>query len=331
MKKYNNAIVTGGAGFIGSHMVDLLLKKKFKVTVIDNFIGGHKKNLLHQKKNKNLTIVNKDILSLNKNRKIFKDIDFIFHFAGLGDLIPSIENPSKYMETNIQGTIRMLEAARHNNVKKFIYAASSSCYGIYNFRTKENTKINPQHPYALSKLLGENAVMHWNKVYNLPVISLRIFNAYGPRVRTTGVYGAVFGVFFKQKLRKKPLTVIGNGQQSRDFIYISDVVSAFYKAAISKKSGEIYNLGSDNPKSINKLANLIGGDIVYIPNRPGEPKTTWANIEKIKKDLKWKPKVKFEIGVKKMLTNINDWALAPLWSPKTIKQATKDWFKYLEK
>lgn len=323
------AIVTGGAGFIGSHMVDLLLIKKFKVIVIDNFSGGHKKNLHHNLKNKNLKIINTDINLIKTKSKVFNKVDYVFHFAGIGDLIPSIENPSKYMSTNVQGTIKILEAARYSKVKKFIYAASSSCYGIYNYRTNEKVKINPEHPYALSKYLGEEAVLHWNKVYGLPVNSIRIFNAYGPRVRTTGVYGAVFGVFFKQKLKNKPLTVIGNGRQARDFIYVTDVVNSFFKAAISNKVGQIYNVGSDNPQSINKLVNLIGGDITYIPDRPGEPRKTWANIDKIKKELKWKPVVKFEDGVKIMLSYIDDWKMAPLWSPKSIKSATKIWFKYL--
>ncbi len=331
MKKIPKAIVTGGAGFIGSHMVDLLLKKKFKVLVLDNFVGGHKKNLSHNIKNKKLKVIKIDICKLDKKNKFFKNTDYVFHFAGLGDLIPSIENPDKYIETNVRGTIKVLEASRHAKIKKFVYAASSSCYGIYNYRTSENTIVNPEHPYALSKYMGEQAVIHWFKVYKLPTISIRIFNAYGPRVRTTGVYGAVFGVFFKQKLQNKPLTVIGDGSQSRDFIFVTDVVEGFYKAAISKKKGQVYNLGSDNPQSIVKLAKLIGGKIIFIPNRPGEPKVTWANTQKIRKELKWKPSIKFENGVKIMLNKIYDWKFAPLWSPRSIKSATKNWFKYLSR
>ena len=298
MLKISKAIVTGGAGFIGSHMVDLLLKKKFKVIVLDNFTGGHKKNLHHHKNNKNLSVFNVDICKIEKKNKHFRDVDFVFHFAGIGDLIPSVENPTKYMETNVQGTIKVLEAARVSKVKKFIYAASSSCYGVYNYRTNEKTRINPEHPYALSKYLGEEAVFHWSKIYKLPVISMRIFNTYGPRVRTTGAYGAVFGVFFKQKLCNKPLTVIGNGKQKRDFLYVTDVVNGFYNAATSKKRNQVYNLGSDKPQSIAKLAKLIGGKIISIPNRPGEPRVTWANTSKIRKDLKWKPLINFEDGLK---------------------------------
>jgi UDP-glucose 4-epimerase len=329
MKK--NCIVTGGAGFIGSHLVDLLLSKNYKVIVIDNLSGGRLENLKHHKNNKKLILKKIDINKINKKNKIFKHVDYVFHLAGIGDIVPSIEDPEKYMMTNIQGTVNILEAARYFSVKKFIYAASSSCYGINNNRTAENEQINPQYPYALSKYLGEQTALHWHKVYGLPVNSIRIFNAYGPRVRTTGVYGAVFGVFFKQKLEKKPLTVIGNGKQSRDFIYVTDVAKAFLKAATSRKVGEIFNLGSDKPQSINKLVNLIGGKKIFIPNRPGEPKKTWANIRKIKNMLKWKPTVNFEEGVKEMLKQINNWKNAPLWNPTSIKLATKIWFKYLAK
>jgi UDP-glucose 4-epimerase len=329
MKK--NCIVTGGAGFIGSHLVDLLLSKNYKVIVIDNLSGGRLENLKHHKNNKKLILKKIDINKISKKNKIFKNVDYVFHLAGIGDIVPSIEDPEKYMMTNIQGTVNILEAARYSGVKKFIYAASSSCYGINNKRTGEYEQIDPQYPYALSKYLGEQTALHWHKVYDLPVNSIRIFNAYGPRVRTTGVYGAVFGVFFKQKLEKKPLTIIGNGKQSRDFIYVTDVAKAFLKAATSAKVGEIFNLGSDKPQSINKLVNLIGGKKIFIPNRPGEPKKTWANIRKIKNMLKWQPTVNFEEGVKEMLKQINNWKNAPLWNPASIKSATKIWFKYLAK
>ena len=225
MKKI--AIVTGGAGFIGSHMVDYLLKKNLKVYVIDNFSGGHQKNLTQHKKNKNLIVKAPRHLFFKPKDRIFKNCSYIFHFAGIGDIVPSIERPSDYMKVNVQGTIKVLEAARLNKVKKFVYATSASCYGITKKKVSENHKIDLQHPYALSKYLGEQSTLHWNKVYNLPVNTIRIFNAYGPRVRTTGAYGAVIGVFFKQKITKKPLTVVGDGKQTRDFVHVTDVVKSF--------------------------------------------------------------------------------------------------------
>ena len=174
--------------------------------------------------------------------------------------------------------------------------------------------------------------MHWGQVYNLPVISIRIFNAYGPRVKTTGAYGAVFGVFFKQKLEKKPFTIVGNGNQKRDFLYVTDVAEAFIELAKSSRKGEIYNLGTGKPQTINKLVKLIGDDYgkSFLPTRPGEPYCTCASITKIKKHIKWKPKVNFKLGIKNILKDINDWKDAPLWNKKSINRATKTWFKYMK-
>ena len=329
MKKRKIALVSGGAGFIGSHMVDLLIENDFEVRVIDNFSGGHEKNLNNHTNNNLLKIENLSILDLDPKNKIFNDVDYVFHFAGLGDIVPSIKNPFDYMNTNVLGTVKVLESSRENNIKKFLYAASSSCYGIADTPTDESHAINPLYPYALSKYQGEQAVMHWGKLYNLNVTSIRIFNAYGTRVRTTGVYGAVFGVFLKQKLEKKPFTVVGDGNQLRDFLYVTDVAKAFYSAANIESSNEIFNLGAGNPQSINKLVNIIGGDIQYIPKRPGEPDCTWANISKIKKYLDWKPEISFENGVNLMIDDIQNWSDAPLWDVKSINTATESWFKYM--
>jgi len=225
--------------------------------------------------------------------------------------------------------VHVLEAARHASVGKVVYAASSSCYGIAATPTREDHPIAPQYPYALSKFQGEQAAFHWHRIYRLPVNSVRIFNAYGTRVRTTGAYGAVFGVFFKQKLAGKPFTVVGDGTQTRDFVYASDVAEAFRLAAETDKSGEIWNLGNGNPQSVNRLVELIGGSVVHIPKRPGEPDVTWADIAKITRDLGWKPRVPFEQGVARMMAEIQNWRDAPLWDPESIKQATKTWFEAL--
>ena len=323
------AVVTGGAGFIGSHMVDLLLAKQFKVNVIDNLVGGHKKNYKHHIKNPLFKFTKMNICELKPNNILFKNADYIFHFAGIGDIVPSIENPANYMETNVQGTIKVLEAARFSKVKKFVYAASASCYGLTKTKVKENFNINIEHPYALSKYMGELAAFHWNKVYKVPVNSIRIFNAYGTRSRTTGTYGAVFGVFIKQKLKNKPLTIVGDGKQSRDFVYVTDVARAFFAAAKTSRTGKIYNVASGTPQTVNYLAKLIGGKKVFIPNRPGEPKKSWADTTKIRRELKWKPKINFKTGVAMMMQEIKQWQNAPLWTPKSIKLATKNWFKYL--
>ncbi len=275
------AVVTGGAGFIGSHMVDRLLDRGFRVRVVDNLVGGRESNLAHHTGNPDLAFERCDIRQITPTAPVFAGAKHVFHFAGIGDIVPSIERPTEYMQTNVQGTVRVLEAARHARIKKFVYAASSSCYGIAATPTREDHPIAPQYPYALSKYLGEQVALHWHRVYRLPVNSIRIFNAYGTRVRTTGAYGAVFGVFLKQKLAGKPFTVVGEGSQRRDFVYASDVAEAFLRAAETPLSGEIWNLGAGNPQSVNRLVELIGGPVSYIPKRPGEPEVTWADIGKI--------------------------------------------------
>jgi UDP-glucose 4-epimerase len=323
------AIVTGGAGFIGSHMVDILLDRGYRVRVIDSLVGGRESNLSHHSGDPELTFEKMDIRELRPDSTVFSDVKYVFHFAGIGDIVPSIEKPIEYMSVNVQGTVHALECARHACAEKFVYAASSSCYGLADTPTNENHPINPQYPYALSKYQGEQAVFHWHKVYGLPINSIRIFNAYGTRVRTTGAYGAVFGVFFKQKLAGKPFTVVGDGTQSRDFIYVTDVAKAFLAAAETDKIGEIYNLGAGNPQSVNRLVELLGGKVVYIPKRPGEPDCTWADINKIKKQLNWAPAISFEEGVSRMVAEIENWRDAPLWDPDSIAEATKTWFKFI--
>ena len=323
------AVVTGGAGFIGSHMVDALLAKGFAVRVIDNLVGGHRSNLDHHKGNGDLECYWQDIRQLEPPSRIFGGASHVFHFAGIGDIVPSIDEPIPYMETNVQGTVRVLECARAAGVQKFVYAASSSCYGLASVPTAEDHPIAPQYPYALSKYQGEQAAFHWHKVYGLPVNSICIFNAYGPRVRTTGAYGAVFGVFFRQKLAGKPYTVVGDGTQTRDFVYVTDIAQAFLAAARTDVAGERFNVGAGNPQPVNKLVEILGGDVVHIPKRPGEPDCTWANIEKIQRVLGWRPTVPFEEGVRRMLADIELWRDAPLWDPESIARSTEKWFRYL--
>jgi UDP-glucose 4-epimerase len=323
------AVVTGGAGFIGSHMVDHLLERGYRVRVIDNLTGGRTENLAHHAGEPGLSFEELDIRDLKPESALFRGARYVLHFAGIGDIVPSIEQPIEYMDTNVQGTVHVLECARHAKVAKFVYAASSSCYGLAATPTREDHPISPQYPYALSKYQGEQAAFHWARVYRLPVNAIRIFNAYGTRVRTTGAYGAVFGVFFKQKLAGKPYTVVGDGTQKRDFIYASDVAAAFLKAAETDKTGEVWNLGAGNPQSVNRLVELIGGSVVYIPKRPGEPDVTWADITKISRDLDFKPRIPFEQGVALMMAEIENWRDAPLWDPDSIKRATKTWFEAL--
>lgn len=329
MKK---ALVTGGAGFIASHLVDKLLEEGYFVIVLDNFSTGRQENLGHHKKNKKLKVVKVDITDFVKILPHFRGVEQVFHLAALADIVPSIVNPSAYYKSNVDGTFNVVEAARLSGVKKLVYAASSSCYGIPDkYPTSETAEIRPQYPYALTKYLGEELVLHWGQVYKLPVISLRLFNVYGPRSRTSGTYGAVFGVFLAQKLNNKPFTVVGDGRQTRDFVFVTDVANAFFMAANADCQQEVMNVGSGNTYSVNRLVELLEGGVKYIPKRPGEPDCTFADIAKINKFLGWKSKVSFEEGVEVILKNIEYWRNAPVWTPKTIECATKDWFKYLSK
>ena len=182
MSQKKIAIVTGGCGFLGSHMVDFLLSKKYEVRIIDNFFSGDLKNIKHNLNNKNLKIFKHDIRNFKKINPIFKNTNYIYHFAGIGDIVPSIDNPSDYMKVNIEGTQNVFEATRVNNVKNFVYAASSSCYGMTGYyKVNERHNISIKHPYALSKFLGEQLVLNLGKIYGVKVNSIRIFNAYGPR------------------------------------------------------------------------------------------------------------------------------------------------------
>lgn len=323
------AIVTGGAGFIGSHMVDVLVEGGFAVRVIDNLVGGRAENLAHHGNTPDVVFEERDIRSFAPDDILFRGAKYVIHFAGIGDIVPSIERPMEYMSANVQGTVHMLECARHAGVGKFVYAASSSCYGLADVPTREDNPIDICYPYALSKYQGEQAAFHWHKVYKLPVNSIRIFNAYGTRSRTSGAYGAVFGVFLRQKLAGTPYTVVGDGSQKRDFLYVTDVARAFLAAAQTEQIGRIYNLGAGKPQSVNRLIELLGGEKTYIPKRPGEPDCTWADIARISSELGWAPQVSFEQGVARILTNIAYWRNAPLWDPASISKATQTWFDYL--
>lgn len=324
------AVVTGGAGFIGSHMVDLLVERGYRVHVIDSLVGGRDANLARHADNPEVVLERRDIRDCQPGDPLFAGARYVIHFAGVGDIVPSIEQPLEYMSANVQGTVQILECARHAGVKRLVYAASSSCYGLAETPTREDHPIRPQYPYALSKYQGEQAVFHWGRVYDLPVNSIRIFNAYGTRSRTSGAYGAVFGVFLRQKLAGDPFTVVGDGTQRRDFVYVTDVARAFFAAAESELTGQVWNLGSGNPQSVNRLIELLGGEKVHIPKRPGEPEITFADTSKLTRELGWRPEVSFEQGVARIVEQIDYWREAPLWTPDSIAEATKTWFKYLQ-
>jgi UDP-glucose 4-epimerase len=324
------AVVTGGAGFIGSHVVDALLDRGLEVTVVDDLSTGRRTNL---PSSNSVRFVEASLATPGEWVRAFADIDVVFHLAALADIVPSIQHPDAYFRSNVDGTFNVLEACRASGVGRVLYAASSSCYGIPDtFPTPESAPVHPQYPYALTKLLGEQLVMHWASVYGIAATSLRLFNVFGPRSRTSGTYGAVFGVFLAQKLSGEPFTVVGDGTQTRDFTYVTDVAQAFLTAADSPSAvGKIMNVGSGGTYSVNQLTSLLGGEVVYVPKRPGEPDCTFADTALIHSLTGWTPEVSFADGVARVVERIELWRDAPVWTPETIADATKDWFKYLGK
>jgi len=324
-------LVTGGGGFIGSHLVDRLLAEGRSVRVLDNFVVGRRANLDQHVANPALEIVECDVADKAAVMAACAGVDRVFHLAARADVVPSIQEPEAYFRANVDGTFAVLEGARAHGIRRIVYVASSSCYGIPSvYPTPETTAADPRYPYALTKYLGEQLAMHWAGVYKLPCASVRFFNVYGPRARTSGTYGAVFGVFLAQLLSNKPLTVVGDGEQTRDFTFVSDAVDALVTVANSDKIGEIYNVGSGKPVSVNELIGHLGSpDTVNIPKRPGEPDCTWADITKIQAELGWKPKVGISEGVRTMMANIDYWRDAPVWTVSSIAEATADWFRYL--
>lgn len=324
------ALVTGGAGFIGSHLVDRLLAEGLEVVALDDLSNGRESNLKEARKSKAFSFHRADCSDFKAITPLFKGVSRVFHLAALADIVPSIVDPLKYHKANVDSTAAVLEASRAAGVKRFLYAASSSCYGIPDvYPTPESADIRPMYPYALTKRLGEELVLHWAKTYKMSALCLRLFNVYGPRARTSGTYGAVFGVFLAQKLAGKPFTVVGDGTQTRDFTYVSDVAAAFHAASRSALSGTSLNVGSGGTYSVNDLVKMLGGPVTYVPKRPGEPDCTFADISRIKAELGWSPKVTFAEGVKKIVAHIEDWREAPVWDAKSVNEATKEWFQHL--
>ena len=324
-------LVTGGAGFIGSHLCELLLAQGHQVLALDSLVSGRLQNLKTIAGEPGMRFVQADICNSAAIAPYFEGVDWVFHLAGLADIVPSIEQPAQYFQTNVTGTLHVLEAARRCGAKRLVYAASSSSYGVPDvYPTPETAPIKPLYPYALTKHLGEELVLHWARVYQMPAMSLRLFNVYGTRSRTSGAYGAVFGVFLAQKLHGQPFTVVGDGQQTRDFTYVTDVARAFLAAAESGLSGLALNVGSGDHYSVNRLVELLGGDVVHIPRRPGEPDCTFADISQIQRLLGWQAQVSLERGVQTLLNNIDAWREAPVWDQASIDRATATWFHHLK-
>ena len=320
-KKY---IVTGGAGFIGSHLVDLLLKGNNQVIVIDNLSNGSRENIKQHFNNENFEFLEMDIKNKIENQNL-ENVEAIFHLAGIGDVIPSIKNPEIYIKNNLEGSFNVFQAAIRYSIPKIIYAASSSCYGDAKIPTNESAPNKCAHPYAVSKLLAEELLFQLGEIYKIKISSVCIFNAYGRRFKTSGAYGSVIGVFLKQKLENYPLTIAGDGSQSRDFIHVKDVARAFTEVEKKGKPRNRYNVGSGSMVSIKQLALILGGDIQYIPNRGGEANHTLADISKIKNEIGWEPQISLEEGCLDMVTYIDEWSDAPFWTTERIAVEVNKW------
>jgi len=292
-------VVTGGAGFIGSHLVDALVERGFQVHVIDNLSGGKREHV-----NKNAILHELDIRKLETIKPVINGAEYVFHLAALPRVQYSIENPEETHDVNVTGTLNVLIASNGGGVKRVIYSASSSAYGNQSVMPlTEDMVAEPLSPYGLQKYIGELNCRLWTKVYGLPTVSLRYFNVYGPRFNPEGAYALVIGKFIKQKKEGKKLTITGDGGQTRDFTHVSDVVNANILAAESEKvgQGEVINIGAGKNQSINRIAELVGGEVEYIPERL-EPKDTLADNSKARILLGWEPKVSIEEGIKELIT-----------------------------
>ncbi len=292
-------LVTGGAGFIGSHLVDKLVELGHSVLVLDNLSNGKKENVhpkaeLHQV----------DICDFETMNLYFKDVDYVFHLAALPRVLISIEDPIGTSKANIMGTINVFEASKQNNIKRVISTSSSSVYGNQDkLPLKEDMTPKPINPYGLQKWVGERFAKLYTEIYNLPVVSIRPFNVYGPRIDANSDYSLALGRFLKLKSQNLPLTINGDGEQTRGYCFVDDLVSAFVLAMESQKvkGGEVINAGSNKAYSINFLADLIGGEKVYGPERPGDIRHTQADVSLAKELLGWEPKMDFKQGVEETI------------------------------
>lgn len=292
-------LVTGGAGFIGSHLVDKLIEKGYEVLVIDNLSTGKKGNLNPKANFKKL-----DICDFDKIKPLFKEVDFVFHLAAIPRVPLSIKDPLTTSKVNILGAINVFKAALDAGVKRIIFASSSSVYGDQEkLPLREDMELRPISPYALQKLTVENFAKLFTKIYKIPIVSLRYFNCYGPRIDFDSEYSLVMGKFLKQTREGKPLTIFDDGEQTRGFCFINDVIEANIRAAESKKikGGEVINIGSKRSYSVNYLAQLFSKKVKYLPPRAGDVRHTKADITLAKNLLDWQPEISLEEGLKKTI------------------------------
>lgn len=295
MKK---ALVTGGAGFIGSNLVDLLLERDYEVIVVDNQSANSHTEYYWNEKTKNYKIdLNNNVNALTE---LCKGCDYIFHLAADVSIPYCIEHPNNSYLNNVGSLCSVLEAARHAQVDKVVFSSTAAIYGLTNKVCVENDIPDPLNPYSVSKLAGEHLMKMYYDLYNVKTVTLRYFNVYGPRQPKSGQYAPVIGIFSQQKKDGKTLTVVGDGLQTRDFVHVSDIALA--NLTVAEKDvdnyGQVYNVGTGRPISVKKIASMFSDDIVHLPPRPAEARHSSANISKIKRTYGWEPKVNLEEWIK---------------------------------
>ena len=288
-------VVTGGAGFMGSHLTDALVKRGCDAHVIDDLSAGKMENV-----NKGAIFHKEDIRNFEAVKKIIEGSKYVFHVAAKPRVQISIQNPRETHDINVNGTVNVLVAAKETGVKRIIYSSSSSAYGEQDMMPlNEDMPAQPISPYGLQKNIGELECRVFSKVYSIETVSLRYFNIYGPRlVSDGGAYDLVIGRFLKQRKEGKPMTIVPDGEQTRDFTHVKDVVNANILAMLSDKvgKGEVVNIGAGKNYSVNRVAAIIGGPVVYIEPRL-EPKHTLADNRRAKELLGWEPKITLEEGI----------------------------------
>ena len=305
--KIKKCLITGGFGFIGSHIADRMVREGWDVICLDNE-SNSEKNIYYNLLSQNEFV---DICDYDAIRPYFEDVDCVFHLAAESRIQPSIENPIQACSTNLIGTANVLQASRECGVDRVIYSSTSSYYGLKNdVPLKEDMPRDCLNPYSVTKVGAEDLCEMYNKLFGLNTITFRYFNVYGERAPTKGVYAPVVGLFFKMYNQGKKLTVVGDGEQSRDFIHVKDVVNANFLAATTDNKecfGQVFNVGCGKSYTINDVAMMVAKDksrIEHIPEREGEARETLADISKIKRFLGWEPSVNFEQWIDKSLLSL---------------------------
>jgi UDP-glucose 4-epimerase len=291
-------LVTGGAGFIGSHLADALIAEGMRVRVLDNFIAGK-----HENVNPAAEEIVGDVRVIDSIRPAFRDVDCVFHMAALPRVMLSIEKPVETHLTNVVGTLNALIAARDAGVRRFIYSGSSSVYGDQKtLPLRESMTPNPLNPYALQKLAGEQYTRMFHRLFGLETLTLRYFNVYGPRMATDGAYVTVIGVFIREKMAGRPLTIEGDGTQTRDFTHVRDVARANLAAMdAAVADGRALNVGRGESLSVNEIAAIVGGPTLLLPRRPGDARDTLADLSATRATLNWTPEVATPDGVRELM------------------------------